>query len=80
MVVVGNKCDLSDQRQVTKEQGIKLAKEWNVPFFETSAKTNINCQESYYQVVREIFKFERKEEEKLNPNKKNTRKNHCALL
>ena len=38
IVLVGNKCDLEDDRQVTREEGEELAKEWDIPFFEVSAK------------------------------------------
>jgi len=33
------KCDLDDQRVISLIQGQELAKQWGVPFFETSAKT-----------------------------------------
>ena len=38
-IMVGNKCDLTEKRQVTQEQAQQLAEEWNVPYVETSAKT-----------------------------------------
>ncbi|KAN0036492.1 hypothetical protein ACTFIV_001789 [Dictyostelium citrinum] len=37
-ILVGNKCDLEYQRQVSKQQGLDLVKSFNCPFFETSAK------------------------------------------
>jgi len=54
MVLVGNKCDLNNQREVEKQQATNLAKEWGIPFFETSAKAKINHIECFYQLVREI--------------------------
>merc|ERR1719253_2467128 len=38
MVLVGNKCDLENEREVSVEQGKKLAAEWGCPFMEVSAK------------------------------------------
>jgi len=38
IVLVGNKCDLESERQVSKADAEKKAKEWKCPFFETSAK------------------------------------------
>jgi GTPase KRas protein len=56
LVLVGNKYDLTNERKVTTEEGMDLAKTWNCPFFETSAKTGINVEECFFQLVREIRK------------------------
>ncbi len=46
MVLVGNKCDLEDERVVGKDQGLNLARMWsNVSFMESSAKAKINVSE-----------------------------------
>ena len=42
LVLLGNKCDLEEERVVTKEEGEDLAASYNLPFFESSAKANIN--------------------------------------
>ena len=44
-MLIGNKCDLSDQRAVDKERGQLLADEYGIGFMETSAKDNINIKE-----------------------------------
>ncbi|OHT05896.1 Ras-like protein rasG [Tritrichomonas foetus] len=44
MILVGNKCDLENDRQVPREKGQSLADSWGIPFFETSAKENINIE------------------------------------
>ena len=54
MVLVGNKCDLDDQRQVPLDEGKKLAEEWGCPFMEVSAKEKIRNEDCFFQVVREI--------------------------
>lgn len=54
MVLVGNKCDLEDERDVKKEEGEALAAELGCPFFETSAKDHINVDECFRELVREV--------------------------
>ena len=41
-LLVGNKCDLEGNRKVSHEEANAKAAEWNVPYVETSAKTNVN--------------------------------------
>jgi GTPase KRas protein len=41
-VLVGNKCDLETEREVSTEQGKKLAIEWGCPFMEVSAKERVS--------------------------------------
>jgi small GTP-binding protein len=53
-VLVGNKCD-KDDRKVSFEEGAKLAKEFNMQFFEASAKTNYNVNETFTYLTREIL-------------------------
>ena len=45
MVLVGNKCDLEDERVVSKDQGQTLARQFNCTFMEASAKLKINVPE-----------------------------------
>ena len=46
MCLVGNKCDLEDERVVGRDQGNSLSKEFNnCTFMETSAKQKINVNE-----------------------------------
>ncbi len=54
LVLVGNKCDLEDARQVTTNEAEQLASSWGIPFFETSAKTRTNVDESFYRLVRDM--------------------------
>ena len=54
IVLVGNKCDLDYERQITAQEGSERASEWEIPFFETSAKNRINVEESFFELVREI--------------------------
>ncbi|CAF1095940.1 unnamed protein product [Rotaria sordida] len=56
MVLVGNKCDLEDERVIGKEVGQTLARNWNATFLETSAKQKINVNEIFFDLVRQINK------------------------
>lgn len=42
VILIGNKCDLLEKRTVEFEEGVKLAENLGIPFFETSAKTSVN--------------------------------------
>mmetsp|Transcript_23192 Transcript_23192/g.30287 ORF Transcript_23192/g.30287 Transcript_23192/m.30287 type:complete len:205 (+) Transcript_23192:193-807(+) len=53
IVLVGNKSDKGEERQVQEEEGRALAESYNVKFFETSAKDNLNVSEAYEQLARE---------------------------
>ena len=44
-VLVGNKIDLESKRQVSKKEGLTLANQLNVEFYETSCLTNENVEE-----------------------------------
>jgi Ras-related protein Rap-1A/Ras-related protein Rap-1B len=55
MVLVGNKCDLEEDRMVSREQGMELSQQWGgKPFYETSARFKINVDEVFYDLVRQI--------------------------
>ena len=45
IMLIGNKCDLDARRQVSTEEGERFAKENNLIFLETSAKTAFNVEE-----------------------------------
>lgn len=45
MVLVGNKCDLEDERVVGREQGQQLARTFGCAFMETSAKQRVNVND-----------------------------------
>ena len=46
-VLIGNKLDIEDQRQVSKEEGLKKAEELRSSFIETSALKNVNVQDTF---------------------------------
>lgn len=55
-ILVGNKCDMTDMRAVSKEEGTDLAGEYGIPFMETSAKDNINVKEAFLKITRDVVK------------------------
>ena len=55
VILVGNKCDLEEKRQVSKEEGEQLAQELNLPFFECSAKENKNINEAFNGLVAKLI-------------------------
>ncbi|OUM59641.1 hypothetical protein PIROE2DRAFT_66513 [Piromyces sp. E2] len=52
MVLVGNKCDIINKRDISREEGYFLAKRLQCEFIETSAKTCANVEKAFYTVVR----------------------------
>ena len=55
-IMVGNKIDMESYRVVTREKGENLANEYDMNFFETSARENINITEMFTTMVRDIIK------------------------
>ena len=55
-VLVGNKCDLDEEREVPFSEGSRKALLWKVPFFETSALTGFQVDDAYHALVREIWR------------------------
>ncbi|XP_046893127.1 RAB6B, member RAS oncogene family a isoform X2 [Hypomesus transpacificus] len=51
IMLVGNKTDLGDKRQITIEEGEQRAKELSVMFIETSAKTGYNVKQLFRRVA-----------------------------
>ena len=59
-IIVGNKCDLNEKREVEKESGEDFAKKNNIYFYETSAKNGINVNEVFQILTNEVIKVIKK--------------------
>ena len=57
VIIVGNKIDLEDKRQVTTEEGENFAKNHGYNFFEVSAKTGKNVKEAFYDIFEQLYKI-----------------------
>ncbi|MFH4983027.1 hypothetical protein AB6A40_009736 [Gnathostoma spinigerum] len=53
-MIIGNKCDMEERRQVSRDRGEHLAIEYGTKFLETSAKANINVEEAFFTLARDI--------------------------
>lgn len=79
LILIGNKCDEEKGRVVSKEKGQSLASKLNIPFLETSAKTNKNVDKSFHIlssiILENIPELIKKKEDQIlfteNKNKKN---------
>ncbi|KYQ94050.1 Ras GTPase [Tieghemostelium lacteum] len=81
MIVIGNKCDLDHDRQVSISEGQDLAKSYGAPFLETSAKIRVNVEEAFFSLVREIRKDLKGDIEKGTKQKrKNPLMAKCLIL
>ena len=67
LILVGNKCDLANERKVTIEDGENKARNYNIKFFESSAKDGTNVNELFFYLANEIYQDE-KTKEKDNKN------------
>ncbi|XP_025954938.2 ras-related protein Rab-37 isoform X1 [Dromaius novaehollandiae] len=54
IMLLGNKADVSGERAVRTEDGASLAREYGVPFMETSAKTGMNVELAFLAVAKEL--------------------------
>ena len=61
IIILGNKCDLENERQITKKQGEAKSKEYNAGFFEVSAFSGKNIDKAFEKLISEVIKKDKKE-------------------
>ncbi|KAK6014547.1 Ras family protein [Ostertagia ostertagi] len=54
-MLLGNKCDMTERRVVSRERGEKIAKDHMIRFLETSAKANIHIDTAFYELAEAIL-------------------------
>ncbi|XP_034075680.1 ras-related protein Rab-26-like isoform X2 [Gymnodraco acuticeps] len=54
LMLLGNKADATHERVVKREDGERLAKEFGVPFMETSARSGLNVELAFNGVAKEL--------------------------
>merc|ERR1719440_363674 len=55
IMLVGNKCDLEDERAVLTDEARLMAEKNNLSFIETSAKNGTNVEEAFKNILFEIY-------------------------
>jgi len=75
-ILVGNKADLAKIRKVSEVEARNKAREWNCDYYETSAKTRMNVDEVYTELMRKIKS--RKDSSKERENK--VKRSRCVCL
>ena len=84
VILVGNKCDLEDERKVKKEEGESLAKEYKVKFYEASNKDGTNVEESSKELIKIVLSrmpndIKANKPTNLKLSKKKMKKRKCFL-
>ena len=55
IILIGNKSDLEDKREVQKEEGIKKSEEYKTAFMETSALNGDNINKAFEELIEQIY-------------------------
>lgn len=59
IVLVGNKCDLEEDRAVSRARAFSVSQSWgNAPYYETSARRRANVDECFRDLCRQIIRRE----------------------
>ena len=61
-IIIGNKCDLENERTITMEELEEIGKQFSLPVLETSAKTGNKVNECFELLIDELFKNKSVEE------------------
>ena len=56
LMIIGNKIDLKDEREVKNEEAMKKAESLRIPLMEASALDSTNVKEAFYDLLKEIHR------------------------
>lgn len=79
-MLVGNKCDKTFEREVSREEGAALARQFGCDFIETSAKTAQNVERLFVHLVRSLRQTKSIEPGPAAPVKKEKKSSKCIIL
>ena len=80
IILVGNKVDDEENRKIKKENGEKISQEFKLPFFECSAKADINVNSAFEALIKKLIEINPKDKsgDKLKKDKQKVeRKKFC---
>ena len=76
ILIIGNKSDLQDKREVNTEEVKLKAEKYKMAFMETSAKNNENVSKAFLQLFKEIIKiYKEKNSDTINDIEESKKKN-----
>lgn len=78
-ILVGNKTDLNDQRIISFDEGFELAKKYDMPFFETSAKNGDNVDNLFDKIVKDLNDHNNHNKKTQNSEKIKINQNHLLF-
>ena len=79
-MLVGNKCDKTYEREVSREEGAALARQFGCEFLETSAKTAQNVERLFMNLVRSLRQTRNIEPGAPPPPAKKEKKSKCVIM
>ncbi|XP_014099193.2 ras-like protein 2 [Bactrocera oleae] len=80
MLMVGNKCDLEQHRQVSLEEAQNVSRSLMIPYIECSAKARVNVDQAFHELVRIVRKFQLAERPFLEESYNRKSKRKCCVL
>lgn len=72
VLLMGNKKDKEDNRQVAEEEAKKFAEKNKLLFYETSAKDSVNLEKAFYSLCEDVINKEKEKEKACTENNNHT--------